>query len=175
MRGKKTVLTILILLSTTSIIADDGSTEEPMFAYKSVNDFKPLDDFKSVEEFEKNYQNYIQKCLDNTYGGRGGIPCLIGSSMWDRELNIAYKELMAILPQALQAELKESQIEWLKFRDKTNTFAQDLVDDHYKGVEGTMYDLMKSSDIDDFLTDDIKNRTLFLRKMVEYYKNKVEE
>ncbi|MFP4332187.1 MAG: lysozyme inhibitor LprI family protein [Campylobacterales bacterium] len=143
------------------------------FEYKSAKDIKPLSEFKSIEEFEKNYKGYIQNCLDATYGGSAGIPCLIASEVWDRELNIVYDKLMKTLPSKLQNELKESQKEWIDVRDKTTRLAQSVVNSAYKGMQGTMYDLMQAQDSDTLNSEVIKNRTLLLREILNYYKKNV--
>jgi TPR repeat protein len=143
------------------------------FEYKKAEDIKPLSSFKSVDAFEKNYQDYIQKCLDATYGGSAGIPCLIASDIWDRELNVVYDELMKSLSKESQAKLKESQREWLKVRDKTTSLSQDIVRDAYKGMQGTMYELMQAQDSDMLNSEVIKDRTLLLREMLKYYKKNV--
>lgn len=69
-------LTLCIQFSAPSYAID--------FNFKEVSDFKVLSEFKSINEFEKEYQSYTQDCLDNTYGGAGGIPCFLGSDIWDR-------------------------------------------------------------------------------------------
>jgi uncharacterized protein YecT (DUF1311 family) len=90
------------------------------YNYKSVSDFpRTLDNFQSVEEFEASYRDQIQDCLDNTYGGTGGIPCLIAADMWDRELNIQYKKLYSLLDNEGRRQLKQSQQSWIKMRDET--------------------------------------------------------
>lgn len=140
------------------------------YDYKDVKDFQTLSHFKTVDAFEKNYQKYVQNCLDNTYGGTGGIPCYIGYGMWDRELNIYYDKLMKVLPAKLKTGLKKSQIEWLKSRDMSQDFIRDLINEKYKPyLDGTMYQLMSSGDYSNIATTAVKARALQLKALYEAF------
>jgi uncharacterized protein YecT (DUF1311 family) len=137
------------------------------FEYKKIDDFKTLETFKSVDEFESSYEEYVHHCLDNTFGGTGGIPCLIGYQMWDRELNIYYKRLMNMLGEKEKALLVESQVAWIKERDKSIAFNSRLLDRQYEKEDGTMYVLMRACDADDLMTPVVKQRALLLKKWFE--------
>lgn len=140
------------------------------YDYKKAKDFQTLSHFKSVEAFEKNYQTYVQNCLDNTYGGTGGIPCYIGYDMWDRELNIYYGELMKVLPRKLKDSLQNSQREWLTSRNKSENFIRDLINEKYEPyLDGTMYQLMSAGDYSDIATMAVKERALQLRALYKEY------
>jgi uncharacterized protein YecT (DUF1311 family) len=139
------------------------------YDYKEVKDFDVLSSFKSIEEFEANYEKYVQHCLDNTYGGTGGIPCFIGYEMWDRELNIYYKKLYSQLDNNGKQLLKKSQKAWLKERDLSIRFNSLLLDKKYT-EQGTMFLLMRSGDADSMITPIIKQRALILKKWFEYLK-----
>lgn len=89
------------------------------YNYKKIDDFKTLESFKSVDEFESYCEVYKKDCLANTGGGTGGIQCLNGYEIWDRELNIYYKRLMSILGEKEKQMLKVSQLAWEKERDKS--------------------------------------------------------
>lgn len=141
------------------------------YPYKNADDFKKLESFKSVEQFESNYKNYIQHCLDNTGGGTGGIPCFVGYELWDRELNIYYNKLMSILGEKGRNLLKESQRAWIKEKEKTIEFNSVLLDKKYTGM-GTMYELMRASDVEETITPIVKNRALLLKKWSEDSKEK---
>ncbi|WP_444943018.1 lysozyme inhibitor LprI family protein [Microbulbifer sp. ZKSA006] len=95
------------------------------FEYKSVSDFNEL------SSFENNYDTYIQDCLDNTGGGTRSIPCLITPNLWDRELNIYYSKLREMLSDEEKSLLKQSQLAWLKCRDKTLELNDTLIDTTY--------------------------------------------
>lgn len=132
------------------------------FQYKTIKDFDTLSSFKSPKEFETNYKKYIQNCLDNTGGGTGGISCFIGYEMWDRELNIYYKKLYALLNKNERKLLKQSQKDWLKERDSSIKFNSLLLDNIYTG-SGTMYASMRAGDADATATPIVKQRALLLK------------
>lgn len=54
---------------------------------------------------------------------------------WDRELNLQYKRLMAVLSPEGQEALRESQRKWIAFRDAEFAF----IDGAYRNRQGTMY------------------------------------
>ena len=150
----------LTLVATSGVFAVD-------YPYKKIADFKTLESFKSVDEFESSYKKYTQHCLDNTYGGSGGASCFIGYDLWDRELNIYYAKLMKTLKGKERDLLKESQIAWIKERDKTIDFNSALLDKTY-ATTGTMYILMRAGDSDAMMTPVVKQRALLLKKWLEY-------
>ncbi len=140
------------------------------YPYKKADDFETLESFKSVEKFEASYKHYIQQCLDNTYGGTGGIPCFVGYDLWDRELNIYYKRLMKVLGEKEKKLLKESQIAWIKEREKTINFNSAILDKKYP-TTGTMYMLMRADDADEMITPIVKQRALLLKNWFEFIGN----
>ena len=141
------------------------------YPYKKADDFKKLESFKSVEQFEANYKKYVQHCLDNTGGGTGGIPCFVGYDLWDRELNIYYNKLMNVLGEKEKKLLKESQLAWIKEKEKTIEFNSALLDKKYTEI-GTMYALMRAGDAEEIITPIVKNRALLLKKWLEDLKKK---
>lgn len=141
------------------------------YQYKKMDDFKTLESYSSIDEFESSYKKYTQHCLDNTFGGSGGIPCLIGYDMWDRELNIYYDKLMKILGPKEKNLLKESQLAWIKERDKSIDFNSRLLDNEYNKKDGTMYLLMRAEDADEMITPIVKQRALVLKEWFEFVKH----
>jgi uncharacterized protein YecT (DUF1311 family) len=141
------------------------------YPYKKADDFKKLESFKSVEQFDANYEKYVQHCLDNTYGGTGGIPCFVGYDLWDRELNIYYNKLMNVLGEKEKKLLKESQLAWIKEKEKTIEFNSALLDKKYTEI-GIMYALMRAGDAEEIITPIVKNRALLLKKWLEDLKKK---
>jgi uncharacterized protein YecT (DUF1311 family) len=133
------------------------------FTTKTKNDFPPLSKFKDVEAFESQYREYIQTCLDNTGGGTRSILCFIGYEMWDRELNIYYKELHRKLGHAGKNALRQSQIAWLKERDLSIRFNSILLERKYQEKQGTMYSLMRAGDADKMMIPIVKQRALYLK------------
>ena len=138
------------------------------YKHKTIDYFKTLESFKSVDEFESYYGKYIHDCLDNTYGGTGGIPCLIGYELWDRELNIYYNRLMKVLGEKERELLKESQLAWIKERDYSIAFNFRLLDNKYEKETGTMYQLMRAGDSDEMMTPVVKQRALLLKNWLEF-------
>ena len=153
-------LAVISLMPSSTAIAVE-------YPYKKVNEFKLLDSFKSIEAFEWIYEKYTKDCLDHTYGGSGGIPCLIGYDMWDRELNISYVKLMKIIEPKDRDLLKQSQLAWVKERDKSLEFNSLLLDKMYTD-SGTMYVLMRAGDAGDMATPVVKQRALLLKKWLKF-------
>ena len=161
-------ITIVIALLNSIGLADDIANfnfnpNNDGFTYMKVQDFKRLSYFKSTKEFEKYYGRYIQKCLDNTGGGLGGIPCMIESDIWDRELNSAYKKLYVQLNKEEKNNLKQAQRHWIKERDLNLK----LIYTQLSKEEGTMYRLINAGEIDSSIVLMIKQKTIFLLKYIK--------
>ena len=58
-----------------------------------------------------------------------------GVKLWDKELNRVYGELLQRLPKEDKSALKDSQQEWIRFRDRNLK----LIQVAYGNAEGTMY------------------------------------
>ncbi len=155
------------------LLCHSGISHAVDYQYKKAENFQPLSSFQSVEAFETEFEGYVQHCLDNTYGGTGGIPCFIGRDIWDRELNIYYKKLASKLDKSGKALLKKSQLAWLKGRDLSIEFNSHLLRKKYT-EPGTMYLLMQASDADELITPIIKSRALTLKKWLESLEEKME-
>lgn len=138
------------------------------YKYKKIDDFKTLESFESIDKFESNYNKYIQECADNTGGGTGGIPCLIGYELWNRELNIYYNRLMKVLGKKERELLKKSQLAWIKERDDSIAFNSRLLDNEYEKESGTMFVLMRANDADHMITPIVKQKALLLKKWLEF-------
>ncbi len=152
--------TLLVLFGIGSAYSND-------FRIKSKNEFPPLSHYKNVEAFEQHNQEYIQTCLEFTGGGSGGIPCLINYELWDRELNIYYKELFGKLDDTGKNVLKQSQIAWLKERDLSFRFNSILLNKRYKDKKGTMYSFMRAADADKLMVPLVRQRALYLKNASE--------
>jgi uncharacterized protein YecT (DUF1311 family) len=144
------------------------------YPYKSAKDFKTLNEFPNTESFENSYGTYIQNCLDNTFGGTGGIPCLIKVKIWDRELNIQYKKLTNILPPTQRQLLKDGQNIWIKERDATFKLVDSLCkimeqqkDGKPLELQGTASVLTESEFEDEMKYVVIMQRTLLLKTLFE--------
>jgi uncharacterized protein YecT (DUF1311 family) len=157
------IIVSLFFLSTSTTYAVD-------FQYKKISSFKKLESFEDVDDFESSYEDYIQVCLDNTFGGSGGIPCFIGYEMWDRELNIYYEKLMKILGANEKKLLKDSQLIWIQEREKSVTVNSAFLDRKYS-KSGTMYQLMRAQTADSMVTPIVKQRALLLKDWYDFLSN----
>jgi uncharacterized protein YecT (DUF1311 family) len=54
---------------------------------------------------------------------------------WDKELNIVYRKLMAVLDADAKQNLKTAQVDWLKFRDSQTKLYSGI----HAQLQGTMY------------------------------------
>ena len=124
-----------------------------------------LASFKSDVEFESSIDQYTQHCLDNTGGGTGGIPCFVAYNLWDRELNTYYNNLMKVLGEKEKKLLKDSQLAWIKEREKTIEFNSSLLDlEEEYATTGTMGSLLRAGDADRMMTPIVKQRVLVLKE-----------
>ena len=88
-----------------------------------------------------------RNCYSNAYG------------LWDKELNLQYKNLMKRLDANGQKLLKASQASWLKFRDAESKLTDLIVN----SKEGTMWLIVGDSDRMEL----IKKRALELKRYRE--------
>ena len=77
---------------------------------------------------------------------------------------------MKILGEQEKNLLKESQLAWIKERDKTIDFNSLLLDKKYT-TTGTMYVLMRARDADAVITLIVKQRALLLKKWLEFIRH----
>ena len=80
----------------------------------------------------------LGRCLDRNDTTVGMRDC-IGAAYqrWDAELNAVYRELMANLPPAAKAQLRDAQRKWLAFRDAEF----ETIDHIYGSRQGTLWSL----------------------------------
>jgi len=165
---KYTLVSITILaFFCTNIFADISNfkfkSKDGSYQYAKIEDFKQLSSFKSVANFEAYYKLYIQKCLDDRHNDIVGIPCMIEADIWDRELNISYQMLYGQLDAKGKKDLKQAQRHWIQIRDLNLK----LVQSNLSQEDGTMYRLINAGEVDDYLGDFTKQRTIFLRKYIK--------
>ena len=80
----------------------------------------------------------LQKCLDSKENNttQGMTQCVINAAdSWDIELNKNYKTLLELLNKEQKEQLKESQRQWIKFRDSEMEFSHSV----YNQLGGTMW------------------------------------
>jgi len=154
---------ILLLFSTHAYASSLG------YEYKPLSEFERLKSFSTIDEFEESYAGYVQDCLDKTGGGTLGIPCFVGSQLWDRELNDYYKKLSSVLNIKGNRVLKESQRTWINERDKSIDLNSMILDRKFPH-EGTMFVLIRAGKAEEIITPIIKQRALLLRQWFELVK-----
>lgn len=105
----------------------------------------------------------LEACLDKDSTTAGMTNC-IGKAYekWDKELNRIYAELMKKLSPEGKVNLKDAQLQWLKFRDSEFK----LQDSIYSTLEGTMYIPMRASDRMEL----VKKRAVELKSHLELLK-----
>jgi len=152
------ILTSAIAIAGVSDIANfDFTPYNKGWQYRPLSDFKKLSSFNTISDFEKYYEKYIDKCINDTMVGSGSIPCNIGSDMWDRELNIVYKKLNKKLNKSRKKALKASQRLWVKERD----LSLEAISTDKR--QGSMYRLFNAQHRDEVKAMLTKQRTLFLK------------
>src|SRR5688572_3527162 len=69
----------------------------------------------------------LETCLDTNITTYDMIMCMDDAAFaWDKALNEAYQQLMQTLSEDQKQLLKESQRQWIIYRDKEMTFINDL-------------------------------------------------
>jgi uncharacterized protein YecT (DUF1311 family) len=120
----------------------------------------------ALSQTKKKNQNSIDqvlsKCLDKKDISNAEMcNCTIEArESWDKELNKYYGLLKTKLPKDAFEILKESQKEWINYRDKEYSFIAKF---YYEVQEGTMWYVVAKNKEKDI----VKNRALELE---EYYK-----
>ena len=124
---------------------------------------------KSVPLFSQNsnqhpIDKWLNDCITQNQSTTEMLECAKEAyTKWDKELNNVYKELMKLLDSNSQKKLKESQKQWLKYRDEEFSFIGQL----YSTKEGTMYLPMRYFD----MIEIIKNRVLILKNYIQVLKD----
>ena len=115
-----------------------------------------LEDYKAdISRLEKQYKEN----LDKEYSTAG----MVSASQnyykeLDKILNKCYKELMETLDEEGKIALRDSQREWIKFRDKEIDFAVNL----YSKKDGTIWRLSPPRIMINLVTNRIKELSLYL-------------
>lgn len=98
---------------------------------------------------------FLETCMEKNPSTQGMIDCVTEAmNKWDTELNRLYKLLISKLDSESANALKESELEWIAYKDKEFKFINEM----YSQKEGTMYLVMKVSD----KMEIIKTRALVL-------------
>jgi len=131
---------LIIFIITTLVICTDTFGQPPTKSYK--------------------IDTILNNCIDKTNGGDASIiSCLEKAEMnWDAELNKTFKLLLAKLDSSEQRELRDSQRQWIIYKDKEIKFFTDI----YGKRDGTMWNLA----ISDKRMQLIRQRTI---ELLDYY------
>ena len=104
---------------------------------------------------------FLEDCLAKSAAQTtsGSVDC-VGQAykMWDDELNLQYKSVMSSMTPAQQQQLKNTQIQWLKFRDTEFNMIDVIYAD-----QGTMGLQLRLNDKLEF----VRQRALHLKSMHE--------
>ena len=133
---KSTILFVAVLFFT--ILAEHATAQESKH---------PLDTWFANCVAQDDYTAGQRNCYGDAY------------HLWDKELNVQYKNLMKRMDANGQKVLKVSQTSWLKFRDAESKLADLIVN----GKDGTMWLIVGDSDRMEF----IKKRALELKRYRE--------
>lgn len=153
----------------SGIQSDDGA-EATEFQTKEIHEFAFLEELETVEAFQKYIDEYVQSCIDSTLINTKTIPCFVSYELWDRELNKYYRQLQDLFTKEERALLLESQRLWIKDRDRTIELNSSLLDWHYAGLRGTMFNAMRAGDADEAIAPMVRQRALLLKHWVDLRK-----
>jgi len=87
---------------------------------------------------------YLDSCLERNPSTFGMVDCTReAEKMWNAELNKYYKLLMTIIDDSSASILKESERDWVKYKEKEIANIENI----YSQVEGTMYQIERAYQI----------------------------
>jgi len=93
----------------------------------------------SADELKQNIDSTLQKCKMNAVSTIDSQNCYIkATSAWDTELGNQYKLLMKDQPENVRTTLRDSQRQWIKYRDSYNKG----IEKFYQKEEGTIWSLI---------------------------------
>lgn len=93
----------------------------------------------SAEELKQNIDSTLQKCKMDAVSTIDSQNCYIkATTAWDTELGNQYKLLMKDQPENVRAALRDSQRQWIKYRDSYNKG----IEAFYQKEEGTIWSLI---------------------------------
>lgn len=94
-----------------------------------------------ANEIGSSIDSTLQKCKMNAVSTIDTDQCYaMATAAWDKELGTQYKLLMKDLPDNARIALRDSQREWIKYR---NTYNKGI-EEFYKKEEGTIWTLISS-------------------------------
>ena len=114
--------------------------------------------FAQKDKIDESLSNCLDKVENQTTAGE--CECTYAAlSLWDKKLNVTYKELMSKLDPEQKSMLLSSQLQWISFKTKEIQ----LIDHFYGKKEGTMWLVIRAAKILDLT----KQRCLELSSYLE--------
>lgn len=111
-------------------------------------------------ELKHPIDSWYDQCQDKDPSTAGIVQCAAeAGERWDAELNLVYKKLLANLSPEQKSQIKESQRQWISFRDRESEFMGGL----YGSFQGTMWRPVAA----DAVMRLTRDRTLELQKYLE--------
>lgn len=93
----------------------------------------------SADELKQDIDSTLQKCKIDAVSTIDSQNCYIkATTAWDTELGNQYKLLMKDQPENVRAALRDSQRQWIKYRDSYNKG----IEVFYQKEEGTIWSLI---------------------------------
>jgi uncharacterized protein YecT (DUF1311 family) len=131
----------------------------------------PVQGFGEEKEKKHPIDVWLEKCMEKeNYTTAGMLNCSSQAlDKWDKELNRAYKELMKKLSPKEKELLKQSQLQWIKFRDAEFKFLDNL----YLGT-GTIIPVMIMGDKLDIVSERVKILEKYLNYINDWYSERKE-
>ena len=156
---KKSILCALMLILFIPFVSYSANDMPIKTQKKVVPKTNPENEcYKS--DLEIKIENIENECIENNMT-QGGMNACAGKSLeaWDKALNDIYGKLLNRLDEKGKIALRNTQREWLKYRDSHYKF----LDIYYKKFDGSMYVGMNTKDA----TTIVRDRTLTLNLLLK--------
>tara|TARA_B100001939_G_C16524616_1_gene439368 strand:- start:68 stop:493 length:426 start_codon:yes stop_codon:yes gene_type:complete len=101
------------LLYVTEIILICFAISSSLVAEKISVQTLPLKELENCINSSNGNDQFMRECLAEE------------TEKWDKRLNTAYQELKSLMPPDVFAELKQGQLSWIKYKQKTCDYAFD--------------------------------------------------
>ena len=125
----------------------------------------PVQGFGEEKEKKHPIDMWLEKCMEKeNYTTAGMLNCSSQAlDKWDKELNRVYKELIKKLSPEEKELLKQSQLQWIRFRDAEFKW----IESFYNSRKGTMFPLMEIGDKMHLVSERVKWLEGYLRYLKE--------
>lgn len=131
----------------------------------------PVQGFEEEKEKKHPIDVWLEKCTEKeNYTTAGMLNCSSQAlDKWDKELNRVYKELIKKLSPEEKELLKQSQLQWIKFRDAEFKFLDNLYLE-----TGTIVPVMIMGDKLDIVSERVKILEKYLNYINDWYSERKE-